>query len=393
MQQNEGKKVSINLNYLRPYSNLVFSLYSIGGEKILNEYTLLTPKIIEFMKNEYGNIVFAYETRRKGIISEKNLTMAVDTSRTIVEEINKSKKITKATYREAEKVVDSIITDLDSAEIEAINLLQNLKFYEEYSFQHSVNVGILAAIFARLKGTFSKEEIKFLTLGAYLLDIGLTRIEKKLLLKKDKYTPVDMQKMKQHPQFGYEILKNIPGIHPIVLQTLLFHHEKHNYKGYYSLPYDLLPLPPKIVSICDIYDALTSPRPYRNSVSPTNALKFLVNSIDIHFDYDLISDFVNKIGPLLNNAQSFYTKGDFCALSTKELAMIMDFNLDDYMRPKVMVFCKFAQKQGNLKVWFYDSPVYTDLAEDKGRYLTRVIDNKKHINIIRAKLIQKGMIK
>lgn len=393
MQQNKGKKISINLNYLRPYSNLVYSLYSVSGEKILNEYTLLTPKIIEFMKNEYGNIVFAFETRKKGIISEKNLEMAVDTSKNIIEEISKSKKITKATYREAEKVVDSIITDLDSSEIEAINLLQNLKFYEEYSFQHSVNVGILAAIFARLKGNFSKEDIKYLTLGAYLLDIGLTRIDRKLLLKKDKYTPVDMQKMKQHPQFGYEILKNIPGIQPIVLQTLLFHHEKHNYKGYYSLPYDLLPLPPKIVSICDIYDALTSPRPYRNAVSPTNTLKFLVNSIDIHFDYDLIRDFVNKIGPLLNNAQSFYTKGDFCALSTKELAMIMDFNINDYMKPKIMIFCKFQQKQNNLKVWFYDSPVYIDLADDESRYLTRVIDNKKHINIIRAKLLQKGMIK
>ena len=393
MQQDKGKKISINLNYLRPYSNLVYSLYSFSGEKILNEYTLLTPKIIEFMKNEYGNIVFAFETRKKGIISEKNLEMAVDTSKNIIEEISRSKKITKASYKEAEKVVDSIITDLDSSEIEAINLLQNLKFYEEYSFQHSVNVGILAAIFARLKSTLSKEDIKFLTLGAYLLDIGLTRIDRKLLLKKDKYTPVDMQKMKQHPQFGYEILKNIPGIQPIVLQTLLFHHEKHNYKGYYSLPYDLLPLPPKIVSICDIYDALTSPRPYRNSVSPTNALKFLVNSIDVHFDYELISDFVNKIGPLLNNAQSFYTKGDFCALSTKELAMVMDFNIKDYMRPKIMIFCKFQQKQNNLKVWFYDSPVYIDLAEDKSRYLTRVIDNKKQISIIKSKLIDKGMIK
>jgi hypothetical protein len=199
--------------------------------------------------------------------------------------------------------------------------------------------------------------------------------------------------MKQHPQFGYEILKNIPGIHPVVLQTLLFHHEKHNYKGYYSLPYDLLPMPPKIVSICDIYDALTSPRPYRNQISPTNALKFLVNSIDVHFDYDLISEFVNKTGPLLSNAQSFYAKGDFCALNTKELAMIIDFNLNDFMRPKIMIFCKFQQHQSKLRVRFYDNPVYVDLADDRSRYLTRIIDNRKHINAIRGKLISKGMIK
>jgi HD-GYP domain-containing protein (c-di-GMP phosphodiesterase class II) len=387
----QQQKVKINIDYLRPNSKIIYALYSIDGTKIHDDRVVLTPQKLDLIKNEYGNIIYALKVNKKGIISQKNLDSALNKSKEIIEEIATTEKLTKRAYNEAEKVIDNIISDLDSSEIEAINLLKNLKSYEEYVYQHSVNVGILAAVFARLKG-FSDDEIKFLTLGAYLLDIGLTKIDKYLLKKDSKYTVSEMQKMKQHPQFGYEIIKNISGIDKIVLQTVLFHHEKHNYKGYYQLPYDLLPISPKIVSICDIYDALTTPRPYRHSVSPTNALRFLVNSIDIHFDYDLISDFINHLSPLLDNTQSFYKKNDFCELNTKELAMIMDFSLKDYLKPRVMVFCKFQKKRDSISVKFYDNPEYINLEDDNKRLLTKIIDNKKHINAIRAKLMSKGLI-
>jgi HD-GYP domain-containing protein (c-di-GMP phosphodiesterase class II) len=316
----------------------------------------------------------------------------METSIGIIDQITKTEKLTKSAFNEAEKVIDGIISDLDSSEMEAINLLKNLKSFEGYLYQHSVNVGILAAVFAKLKGDLSPDQIKFLTLGAYLLDIGLTKIDQYLLKKDSKFSDSDRQKMKQHPQFGYEILKNISGIDKIILQTVLFHHEKVNLKGYYQLPYDLLPVAPKIVSVCDVYDALTTPRPYRNSIAPTDALRFLVNSIGIYFDYNLISDFINYLGPLLNNTQSFYAKNDFCELNTKELAMVMDFNLKDYLKPQIMVFCKFQKKRNQITVKFYDNPIYVSLEDDGKRLMTKIIDNKKHINAIRAKLIEKGMI-
>ncbi len=389
MEQNE--KVRINIDYLRPNSKIIYSLYSIEGDKILDDRVILTPQTLNAIKDKYGKIVYAQKIKKQGIISQKNIDTALDRSKELVDEIATTDKLSKRAYNEAEKVIDNIITDLDSSEIEAINLLKNLRSFEEYVYQHSVNVGILAAVFARVKG-FSNEEIKHLALGAYLLDIGLTKIDKSLLKKETRYSAIDMQKMKQHPQFGYEIIKNIAGINPIVLQTVLFHHEKHNYKGYYQLPYDLLPISPKIVSICDIYDALTTPRPYRNEISPTKALKFLVNSIDVHFDYGLISEFINHLSPMLDNTQSFYNKNDFCVLNTKELALIMDVSITDYMKPRVMVFCEFQEKKDKLSVKFFNQPIYINLEEDDKRLMTKIIDNKKHIQAIRSKLIEKGMI-
>ncbi len=385
-------KVRINIDYLRPNSKIIFPLYSEGGEKVIDERVVLTSHKIDEIKKKFGHFVYGLEDEDYGAISKKVIDKAVDRSKDIIEEISTSEKLTKTAYNEAEKVVEDIISDLDSAEIEAIKLLKSLKSFEEYVYQHSVNVGIIAAVFAKMTGRFSPEQIKFLTLGAYLLDIGLIRIDKLLLKKNGKYSFHDMQKMKQHPQFGYEILKNIPGIDPIVLQTLLFHHEKINYKGYYQLPYDMLPISPKIVSVCDVYDALTTPRPYRKAITPTNALKFLVNSINIYYDYQLISDFVNYLGPLLNNTQSFYSRKDFCELNTKELAMIMDFSMTDYMKPKVMVFCKFKKTKTKILVQFYDNPIEVNLEEDRKRLITKIINNKNQIRLIKKKLIEKKMI-
>jgi HD-GYP domain-containing protein (c-di-GMP phosphodiesterase class II) len=387
----QDQKVRINIDYLRPNSKIIYSLYSADGDKIIDDRIILSPQILNEIKNKYGNVVYAEKVKKQGIISPKNIITALDRSKELITEIASTEKLTKRAYNEAEKVIDNIITDLDSSEIEAINLLKNLRTHEEYVYQHSVNVGILAAVFARLKG-FYNEEIKHIALGAYLLDIGLTKLDKSLLKKESKFSAADMQKMKQHPQFGYEIIKNITGINPIVLQTILFHHEKHNYKGYYQLPYDLLPISPKIVSVCDIYDALTTPRPYRNAISPTRALKFLVNSIGVHFDYELISDFINHLSPILDNTKSFYSTNDFCELNTKELAMIVDVSITDYMKPHVMIFCKFQKKQNQLAVKFYDHPVYVNLEEDSSRLMTKIIDNKKHIQAIRAKLIGRGLI-
>lgn len=385
-------KVKINLDYIRPNSKIIFPLYSPDDIKILDERTPLTVNKLKEMKLKYGNIVYGLDSIDNGIIPKKHFDAAVDNSREIINEIALTDKLTKETYKGAENVIETIIQDLSSSEIEALKLLKNLRYFDDYIYQHSVNVGILSALMAKLTGDFSQEQIKNLALGAYLLDIGLIKIDREILKKKTVYTYRDMQKMKQHPQFGYEILKNIHGIDPIVLQTLLFHHEKNNYKGYYQLPYELMPLPPKIVSVCDIYDALTTPRPYRNPYSPTNALKFLVNSINIHFDYELISNFINYLGPLLNNTQSFYTLHDFCELNTKELAMITNFNMHDYMKPVVTVFCEFRKHKNKIAVRFYDHPIEVNLEKDNKRLMTKIITNHVQLRYIMSKLKEKGMV-
>ncbi len=196
-------------------------------------------------------------------------------------------------------------------------------------------------------------------------------------------------KMQLHPQLGYNIVKSLDGINPIVLQTILFHHEQFDDDGYYNLPYDSLPSSPKIVSICDMYDALTSPRPFRQPYSPAEAMKIILSATNKKFDRELVSDFLNGMGPILNNSQTFYRKGDLCILNTNEVSLISDISKLDVLKPKVMVFARYDYSGSKATIRFYENPIEVDLTKDLHRKLDSIIMHQKLIEALRKKLIEK----
>ena len=126
--------------------------------------------------------------------------------------------------------------------------------------------------------------------------------------------------------------------------------------------------------------------------STGSALKVLLNSINIHFDHKLVQNFINYLGPLLNNKQSFYAVNDICELNTRELAVIRSMGTDDLLKPSVMIFCRFERQQGKLAVKFYDKPVDVDLKEDRTRHMTKILDNSQQLEIIKHKLVEKNML-
>jgi HD-GYP domain-containing protein (c-di-GMP phosphodiesterase class II) len=385
------KKVEINLDYLTPNRSFIYPLVSENGERILDERITLTSEKIKEIREKYGNIIYYKDSGKNTIIPPFRMKIAYNKSHEILDEVSRTQKFSKASYRETERVIEEIIGDLNNSEIEAIHLLKDLKTHDEYLYSHSVNVGVLTAVLAKLLGNFSAEDIKHLTLGAFLLDIGEMKIDRQLLNKEGKFNISDMQKMKRHPQLGYEILKAIQGISPIVLQTVLFHHEKYNNKGYYNMPYDNLPSPPKLAAICDVYDALTTKRPFRDEINPARTLKILYNLAGNHFDYRLMYGFINKMGPMLNNTQSFYARNDILELNTDELAMVKDFGIIDSLRPKILVFCKFERTESRLSVKFYDRPIEVDLQKDGSRRISKFINNAGQIDAIRLKLNERNI--
>ena len=104
---------------------------------------------------------------------------------------------------------------------------------------------------------------------------------------------------------------------------MLFHHEKFNNRGYW-LPYENLPDFPKLTSICDIFDASPEP-PLQGRVFAHRCLKSIVNTINVHFDYGIVSDFINNVGRLVNIRKTSIRKR-LRELSTQELAIIRDFD-------------------------------------------------------------------
>jgi HD-GYP domain-containing protein (c-di-GMP phosphodiesterase class II) len=386
------KKIKIHVQSLLPGMSFIQPLYSLKDEKILESRIFLTSKKIKEISKQYGNIIYYEIPYTESMIPEAHVHKALDHSREIFDEIISTEKLSQKGYHKAEKVIEEFVSDLESTEIQALNLLKELKNHDEYQYLHQVNVGILATVFARKLSVFTLEEIKQVGLGSFLIDIGKSRIDKQLLNKKETLTITEMQKMRRHPQLGYELLKEIKGIQPIILQTVLFHHEKYNNRGYYGLPYKNLPLPPKLAGVCDIFDALTSSRPHRDAFPYTTSLKFMVNTINTQFDYSLISNFINQIGPLLNRVQVFYSRYDFCELNTREIAVIKDFSPTDYLKPTILIFCMFERLGKKLEVKFYRKPIEINLHKDVNRYITKFIINKRQIALIRSHLGRRGML-
>lgn len=387
-----SNKTKVDLDYITPNSSFIYPLYSDKGDKVLESRTVLTSKMINNIKIKYGHFLYFTDTGEKAVIPHYRMKIAYNNAKDILNEIEKTDKLSKAGYHEAEKVVDEILNDLYKVDVESIKLLKELDTFDEYLFNHLVNVGVMSAIFANKLGNFTPEELKGLTLGGYLIDIGQKKIDKQLLNKEGKLDVSEFQKLKRHPQLGYEIIKKIDQSNPIILQSILFHHEKVNNKGYYQLPYEHLPIYPKIISVCDIFDALTTERPFRKyAISPSDALKAILNSTNSHFDYSLISQFINLMGPLLNNAQAFYKQEDICELDSSELALIINHNNDDLMKPEVLVFCKFDRQKTQIVVDYYKNPQLVDLKTDR-RKLRKILSNSNQIDAIKKTLTEKKII-
>lgn len=160
---------------------------------------------------------------------------------------------------------------------------------------HTQRVTELTIQLARAMG-ISEEEIVHIRRGALLHDIGKMGVPDAILLKPDKLTDEEWQIMRRHPQFAYEMLYSIEYLHP-ALDIPYCHHEKWDGSGY---PRGLrgveIPLPARIFSVVDVWDALISDRPYRAGWSKEQALEYIRQQAGKHFDPRVVEIFLALMG-------------------------------------------------------------------------------------------------
>ncbi len=387
-----SERLKIDLSYLGNNNILIYPIFSEAGEKILDARVVLTEEKKNEIIENHGRVVYYSFSGEMENIPNHIINNALNKSKEIMTEIVKTDKISKVNYYDAENLITTLLKELYSSETRTIKLMKALNSYDDYTYNHSVNVLILTAVFASKLKIFTKEEMRSLLLGAFLHDVGKMKLDKQILNKNSSLNTRELQMIKRHPQLGYELVKKINDKDKIVQQVILFHHEKFNDRGYYGLPYDHLPVFPKIVSICDIFDALTTKRPYRDAVSPAIALRMIVNSINNHFEYTMISNFINMLGEILNNMQYFYGKNEICELNTKELAMIMEPAASDMLKPKIIVFCKFERVKNKINVKFYEKPILVNLNNDPSRLLIKILSNNQQIVSIKDRLLERSLL-
>lgn len=221
-------------------------------------------------------------------------------------------------------IVSSIIRNPD-----ALVCMTQLKARDEYTAQHSLNVCVLALTLGRHMG-MDIDTLNMFGTGALLHDIGKLKTPLEVLNKPDRLNKEEFALMKEHPQQGHSILTKIPGIPNIVSDIALSHHEREGGQGYpKGIPGDQISFWSKLVSIVDVYDAITSDRCYHKGMAPTEALTRLYGWRGTDFAPDLVEQFIQCLG--------IYPIGSLVELNSAEVAIVITNEPHNRLLPKIQI--------------------------------------------------------
>jgi putative nucleotidyltransferase with HDIG domain len=165
-----------------------------------------------------------------------------------------------------------------------------LKSKDQVTFQHSLSVSALMIHFARYLD-YDEATVRLLGMAGILHDVGKLDIPAEILNKEGRLEANEIEMIRAHPALGHSILSLQEGMPEIVLDVCLNHHERMDGRGYPNmLPASAISRYSRIATICDVYDAITSIRPYKKPWTPAEALKWMLQS-DGHFDRKLLKKF------------------------------------------------------------------------------------------------------
>jgi putative nucleotidyltransferase with HDIG domain len=173
-------------------------------------------------------------------------------------------------------------------------LLRHFISKDKYTENHSYRVSVYAArIAARLD--LDTNRVEDVRAAAMLHDIGKLEISRDLLYKAARLTKEEFEHVQQHVERGVEMLESVGGSLRRVLPIILAHHDKFDGSGYHPLRGEEIPIEARIISVADVYDALTSDRPYRKAMAPIEAKEILVRGRGTDFDPRVIDAFLEAL--------------------------------------------------------------------------------------------------
>lgn len=225
-------------------------------------------------------------------------------------------------------LMDDIIEDL----VDQDKLLErfiDVKAADDYTTAHCINVSIWSIVIGMSLG-YGAEQLKILGMGALLHDVGKARVDENILNKPTKLTKEEFEAMKNHTIKGYEVLKRIPGLEPEIANIALFHHERVDGTGYpYETRGDAIPELAKIVSVADVFDALTSDRVYRKKMETYMVADYLHSMKGIQFEERIVNAFCSNL--------ALYPSGKRIKLTDGRRGYVIISDRRDLAKPMVLV--------------------------------------------------------
>ena len=201
---------------------------------------------------------------------------------------------------------------------------------DDYTFTHQVNVAIISTILATEKYGKKKEIIEKFTMGGLLHDMGKLWIPGEILQSNERLKSFEYDIIKKHPEYGHKIALLSGVDNESILNAIKCHHERWDGKGYLEGLNGLnIPLEGRLLMVADVFDALTTKRPYKDAWEPYEAVSFIVKQSKKMFDPEIIRLFLLAFG--------LYPINTKVILTTEELAIVVGNKRGSITRPIVKV--------------------------------------------------------
>ena len=345
------------------------SIYNPLGASYLTKGMELSPTYIERLEKAgfEGVTVTSMDPKLKlappdDIVQEKTRISAIQNVATAFHSVEENGTFDPAPLQ---GISENILQDIIAQQKNLVQLT-DIRLHDTYTFAHSVNVAILSSLLGVLLKLSREEQLK-LTLGGLLHDIGKVTVPYEILTKAGHLSDNEWSVMQGHPEAGRQRLKKMFPNDTLLSTIALQHHEHIDGSGYPNhLKGEQIHRYGRIVAIADVYDALTSVRPYKRAYTPSVAHRLMATCSPGHFDLDLLKLFFDNV--------AIYPVGTI--LKTQDgYAIVKKVEFGYTLTP---VVCVFANREGKL----LNAPSDLDLKEAPKGMLEGVISDSELYHFI-----------